>query len=83
MSLKIDHEMMFKKRRDKVLEQENKIKQLEDERLKNIKKMQKFEKEYIKKIELQIGKPIEESFQEFSSEKEESSKESEDAVSDA
>ena len=44
---------------------------------------EKFEKEYIKKIELQIGKPIEESFQEFSSEKEESSKESEDAVSDA
>lgn len=51
MSLKIDHEKMFKKRKDKVVEQENKIKQLEDERLKNIKKMMKFKKEYIDKIE--------------------------------
>ena len=52
MSLKIDHEIMFKKRKDKVLEQENKIKILEDERQKNIKKMLKFKKEYIDKIEL-------------------------------
>ena len=51
MSLKIDHEKMFKKRKDKVVEQENKIKQLEEERLKNIKKMIKFKKEYIDKIE--------------------------------
>lgn len=82
MSLKIDHDIMFKKRKDKVLEQENKIKLLEEERQKNIKKMLKFKKEYIDKIELQGAKPLEKSFEEFSSEKEESSKESVDAVSD-
>ena len=32
MSLKIDHDMMFKKRKDKVLEKENIIKELEEER---------------------------------------------------
>jgi hypothetical protein len=51
MSLKIDHDKMFAKRKEKIIEKENKIKILEEEREKNIKKMLKFKKEYIDKFE--------------------------------